>query len=234
MQCTLPHPEVALMLLVLTALAWGIPLARLWGQTRTVLVEYDDLPGPFDALAPDNTPEPPPTPEPQPIPELTPDIWECLPAIRSTVEEEVERIAEAVTQAQGLLRDAVAGLHQSFHGLYSQTQAQHQLVVSLMGDMTGQTTTTQSSQLTMQQFTEATTSLLQFEDIISQLLHYTEKPLGTLRSLGTVLADAAETNDSTPLLALGTTLVHQREEEQTEAHTPVAQTSVPAGDMELF
>ena len=28
-QCTLPRPEVALMLLVLTALAWGIPLARL-------------------------------------------------------------------------------------------------------------------------------------------------------------------------------------------------------------
>src|SRR5262245_28333536 len=137
-QCTLPHPEVALMLLVLTVLAWGIPLARLWGQTRTVLVEYDDLPGPFDALAPDSTPEPLPPPEPQPTPELAPDIWECLPAIRSTVEEEIERIAEAVTQAQGLLGDAVAGLHQSFHGLYSQTQAQHQVVVSLMGDMTGQ------------------------------------------------------------------------------------------------
>jgi methyl-accepting chemotaxis protein len=376
------------MLLVLTALAWGIPLAHLWGQTRTVLDECDNLPGPFDTLAPNRTPEPPPTPEPHSTP--APDVWECLPAIRDTVEEEVERITEAVTQTREILRDAVAGLHQSFHGLYSQTQAQHQFVVSLMGDMTGQTNTTQSSHLTMQQFTEATSSLLQyfidlvinistqsvetaykiddmvrqmdgifallaniktitddthmlalnaaveaargfavvaaevrrlsqharqfserlrtqiealktttaavrkvvggvastdlnisldakgrvdammvdinkvnervaqslqaistvmqqlhtdvgvavralqFEDIISQLLHYTETPLGTLRCLGTALAEAAETNDSTPLLALATTMAHRREEGQTEDHKPVAQTSMHAGDVELF
>ncbi|HSX82549.1 MAG TPA: hypothetical protein VLQ80_28810, partial [Candidatus Saccharimonadia bacterium] len=75
---------------------------------------------------------------------------------------------------------------------------------------------------------------LQFEDIISQLLHYTETPLGTLRCLGTALAEAAETNDSTPLLALATTMAHRREEGQTEAHKPVAQTSMHAGDVELF
>jgi methyl-accepting chemotaxis protein len=393
-QCTQPRPEVALMLLALTALAWGIPLACLWGQTRTVLGECADLPGPFDTLVPDNTLEPPPTPEPHPTP--TPEVWECLPAIRSTVEEEVEHIAEAVTQTREILRDAVAGLHQSFHDLYNQTQAQHLLVVSLMGDITGQTNTTQASHLTMQQFTEATSSLLQyfidlvlniskqsvetaykiddmarqmdgifallaniktitddthllalnaaveaarageagrgfavvaaevrrlsqhsrqfserlrtqieglkttiaavrkvvsgvastdlnvsldakgrvdammvdikkvneriaqslqeisivmhqmhtdvgvavralqFEDIISQLLHYTETSLDTLRCLGTALAEAAETNDSTPFLALGTTLAHRREEGQTEAHKPVAQTSMHAGDVELF
>ena len=128
-QCTQPRPEVTLMLLVLTALALGIPLAHLWGQTRTVLDECDNLPGPFDTLAPDHTPESPPTPEPHSTP--APDVWECLPAIRGTVEEEVERITEAVTQTREILRDAVAGLHQSFHGLYSQTQAQHQFVVSL-------------------------------------------------------------------------------------------------------
>jgi methyl-accepting chemotaxis protein len=393
-QCTQPRPEVALMLLALTALAWGTPLACLWGQTRTVLGECDDLPGPFDTLVPDHTLEPPPTPEPHPTP--APEFWACLPAIRSTVEEEVEHITEAVTQTREILRDAVAGLHQSFHGLYNQTQAQHLLVVSLMGDMTGQTNTTQSSHLTMQQFTEATSSLLQyfidlvvniskqsvetaykiddmarqmdgifallaniktitddthmlalnaaveaarageagrgfavvaaevrrlsqhsrqfserlrtqieelkatiaavrkvvggvastdlnvsldakgrvdammvdikkvneriaqslqeistvmhqmhtdvgvavralqFEDIISQLLHYTETPLSTLQCLGACLAEAAETNDSTPILALGTSLAHRRDEGQTEAHKPVAQTSMHAGDVELF
>ena len=113
-------------------------------------------------------------------------------------------------------------------------------MVSLIGDMTGNERVAQSLQ-------EVATAMhqmhldvgraicaLQFEDIISQLLHYTEKPLGTLRSLGTVLAEAAETNDSTPLLALGTTLGHRREEAQTEAHKPVAQTSMHAGDVELF
>src|SRR5215467_7410745 len=81
-QCTLPRPEVALMLLVLTALAWGIPLARLWGQTRTGLGTCDGLSEPFDLLTPDMTPEPQPIPEPQPTPEPAPEVWECLPAIR--------------------------------------------------------------------------------------------------------------------------------------------------------
>jgi methyl-accepting chemotaxis protein len=382
------------MLLVLTALAWGIPLARLWVQTRTGLGACDDLPGPFDTLVPDNAPEPPPTPEPHPTP--APEVWACLPAIRSTMEEEVERIAEAISQTRGILGDAVAGLHQSFHGLYLQTQAQQQLVVGLIGDMAGQASTTQTSHLTMQQFTEAASSLLQyfidlvvniskqsvetaykiddmvqqmdgifallaniktitddthmlalnaaveaarageagrgfavvaaevrrlsqnsrqfserlrtqieemkttiaavrkvvgdvastdlnvsldakgrvdammmdikqvnermaqslqevstvmhqmrddvgvavralqFEDIISQLLHYAEKPLGNLRCLGTALATAAETNDSTPLLALGTALVEHQGEGQPEDHKPVTQTSMHAGDVELF
>ena len=60
---------------------------------------------------------------------------------------------------------------------------------------------------------------LQFEDI---------------KCLGTALAEAAEPNDSVQLLALGTMLAHLREEGQTEAHKPVVQTSIHAGDVELF
>jgi len=294
------------------------------------------------------------------------------------------------------LRDAVAELHQSLHGLYNQTEVQHQLVVSLIGDITGPTNTTQSSQLTIQQCTEAISSLLQyfidlvvnisqqsvetaykiddmvrqmdglfallaniktitddthmlalnaameaartgeagrgfavvaaevrrlsqhsrqcserlrtqieelqttlaavrkvvggvastdlhvsldaksrvdamkvdikkvnehvaqslqeiatvmhqihtdagvavralqFEDIVSQLLHYAEKTLGTLRRLGTALAAVADTNDSSQLLVLSTALAHLREEGQPEVLKPVAQTSMHTGDVELF
>ena len=384
------------MLHALTALAWGIPLACLWGQTRTVLGECGNLPGPFDTHAPDSMPAPLPTPEPHPTPAPSPDVWECLPAIRSTVAEEVECIAKAITQTQRLLRDAVAELHQSLRGLYNQTQVQHQLVVSLIGDITGPTNTTQSSQLTIQQCTEAISSLLQyfidlvvnisqqsvetaykiddmvrqmdgifallatiktmtddthmlalnaameaartgeaargfavvaaevrrlsqhsrqfserlrkqieelqttiaavrkvvgggastdlpvspdaksrvdammvdikkvnehvaqslqeiatmihqmhtdvgvavralqFEDIVSQLLHYAEKTLGTLRRLSMALTAVADTNDSSQLLVLSTALAHLREEGQTEVLKPVAQTSMHAGDVELF
>ena len=252
------------MLHALTALAWGIPLACLWGQTRTVLGERNDLSGPFSTLAPDGITPPPPTPELPPTPPPS-DSWECLPAIRSTVAEEVDRIAEAVTQTRRILRDAVAELHQSFHGLDSQTQVQHQLVVSLLGDMTGPTNTTQSSHLAkgrvdammvdikkvnehvaqslqeiatvihqMHTDVEVAARALQFEDIISQLLHYTEKSLGTLRCLGAALAEAAETNDSSQLLVLSTALAQRREEEQTTVLKPVAQTSMHAGDVELF
>src|SRR5207244_9957642 len=56
-QCTRRRPEVALRLLVLTALAWGIPLTHLWGQTRTVRGGCGDRSGPLDTLTPDNTPK---------------------------------------------------------------------------------------------------------------------------------------------------------------------------------
>ena len=42
MQCTQPRPEIALMLHALTALAWSIPLACLWGQTHTARGEGND------------------------------------------------------------------------------------------------------------------------------------------------------------------------------------------------
>src|SRR5262245_32994973 len=395
-QCTQPRPEVALMLHALTALASCIPLACLLGPPRTVLGACDHLPGPFDTHAPDSMSAPLLTPEPHTTPAPSPDVWECLPAIRSTVAEEMECIAKAITQTQRLMLDAVAELHQRLHDLYNQTQVQHQLVLSLIGDITGPTSTTQSSHLTMQQCTEATSSLLQyfidlvvnisqqsvetaykiddmvrqmdglfallaniktitddthmlainaaveaarageagrgvavvaaemrrlsqharqfserlqtqieelqttiavvrkvvgsvastdlpvsldaksrvdaimvdikkvnehvaqslqeiatmmhqmptdvgvavralqFEDIVSQLLHYTEKTLGTLRCLGTALAEVAGTNDSSQLLVLSTALAHLREKGQTEVLKPVAQTSMHVGDVELF
>src|SRR5207249_4831526 len=51
---------------------------------------------------------------------------------------------------------------------------------------------------------------LQFEDIIGQLLGYTEKPLNTLRGMATTLTEAIDANDTTQLLALGTTLAQRR------------------------
>jgi len=42
------------------------------------------------------------------------------------------------------------------------------------------------------------------------------------------------TGSTRKLLALGTMLAHLREEGQTEAHKPVVQTSIHAGDVELF
>src|SRR5438128_1726000 len=366
----LPPPAVTLLLFILTALAWGIPLARLWSHTQMTLGGRDDLPAAV------NIPEP--------------DMGQFLGAVHHTIHEEVRCIDASLCQAQDLLRDAVGGLNQSFTGLDSQTQAQRQLVVCLMADMAGTATASHSSYHTMQEFTEAISAVLQyfidlvvniskqsvqtaykiddmvrqldgifallaniktitddthllalnaaveaarageagrgfavvasevrrlsqhsrqfserlrtqieelkttiaavrkvvggvastdlnvsldakgrvdammvdikkvnariaqslqdlstvmhqmhtdvgvavralqFEDIISQLLHYTEKPLGTLRCLGTALAEAAETNDHMPLLALGTTLAHRREEGQTADHTRGAQTSAPA------
>ena len=68
----LPPPAVTLLLCVLTALAWGIPLARLWSHTQTTLGGGDDLP---EAI---NIPEP--------------DVGQLLGEVHSTIHEEVKCI----------------------------------------------------------------------------------------------------------------------------------------------
>jgi len=75
---------------------------------------------------------------------------------------------------------------------------------------------------------------LQFEDIITQLLGYTRKPLDTLQGLATALEAATETNDSIQLCSLGAILTQRRAEDHKEDYKPVAQTSMCAGDVELF
>jgi len=372
----LPPPAVTLWLFILTALAWGIPLARLWSHTQTTLGGRDDLPEAVHIPAP--------------------DVGQLLGEVHNTIHEEVQCIDASLCQAQDLLRDAVGGLNQSFTGLDSQTQAQRQLVVCLMADMAGTATASHSSYHTMQEFTEAISAVLQyfidlvvniskqsvqtaykiddmvrqldgifallaniktitddthllalnaaveaarageagrgfavvasevrrlsqhsrqfserlraqieeikttiaavrkvvgtmastdmnvsleakgrvdlmlvelqranacmaqslqevstitaqihtdigvavralqFEDIITQLLGYTRKPLDTLQGLATALEAATETNDSIQLCSLGAILTQRRAEDHKEAYKPVAQTSMCAGDVELF
>jgi methyl-accepting chemotaxis protein len=152
-----PRPEVTLALLVLNALAWGIPLARLWSQMQTRSVEHQA----FATMAP--------------VP--GPDISSLLHEIRDTVREEVQRIDTSLAQTQRLLRDAVAGLNQSFTGLYTQTQAQQQMVVSLLGDVTGDAQAGPSSYLTMQEFTGATSTVLQY--FIDLVIHISKQSLQT-------------------------------------------------------
>jgi len=137
-----PRPEITLGLMVLNILAWSIPLARLWGQHQVRTEENATL----ATLAPVSAP----------------DVTQVLYEVRSTVQEEVQRIETSLAQAQSLLRDAVVGLNQSFTGLYTQTQTQQQLVVSLLGDMTGAAQESHSSYATMQAFTQATSAVLQY------------------------------------------------------------------------
>lgn len=75
---------------------------------------------------------------------------------------------------------------------------------------------------------------LQFEDILSQLLGYTQKPLDTLRRLAVALDTAAAAHGRPQLGALGAILSDLQAESDAEDHKPVTQTSMCAGDVELF
>jgi len=186
----LPPPAVTLWLFILTALAWGIPLARLWSHTQMTLGGRDDLPAAV------NIPEP--------------DMGQFLGAVHHTIHEEVRCIDASLCQAQDLLRDAVGGLNQSFTGLDSQTQAQRQLVVCLMANMAGTATASHSSYHTMQEFTEAISAVLQyFIDLVIniskqsvQTAYKIDDMVRQLDGIFALLANIKTITDDTHLLAL--------------------------------
>ncbi len=136
--------EIAVTLLVLTALAWALPLLRLWS---TVQVQTEEL------LCV-------PVPEAQPL--LTPEVQQLLGDIRQTVEVEIQRIDTTLDQTPQLLRDTVIGLNEIFTGLDTQTQTQPRLVRAVLGDITAHGSADQASYLTMQEFTQATSAVLQY------------------------------------------------------------------------
>ncbi|MGE3539891.1 MAG: methyl-accepting chemotaxis protein [Candidatus Tectimicrobiota bacterium] len=194
LQCLHPRAEVAVTLLVLTALAWAIPLARLWSET---LREREDE-------------EQPLAPPPEAISLMTPEVHQLLVDIRKTVEAEVQRIDEALDQTQNLLRDTVVGLNASFTGLDTQTQAQQHLVMSVLSDVTGQNMEGRTSYGTMQEFTQTTSAVLQYfiDLVISisrqsvQTAYQIDDMVRQMDAIFALLANIKTITDDTHLLAL--------------------------------
>ena len=189
--------ELALTLPVLTALAWAIPLLRLWGQGQAQAQAQT----PFDR---------PCSPDPEPLPAMTPAVQQLLVDIRKTVEGEIQRIDTTLDQTQNLLRDTVLGLNESFTSLDTQTQMQQRLVMSVLGDITGKGTDKNTSYGTMAEFTQATSAVLQY--FIDLVIHISRQSVQTaykiddmvrqMDAIFALLANIKTITDDTHLLAL--------------------------------
>jgi methyl-accepting chemotaxis protein len=193
-QWLFPHPGVAAAFVVLPALAWGVPLARLWRQAQAAQTEDLVSPEPLEMPAPDSQA----------------GLTEALADIQDMIQAEACHIDEAVEQARTLLHQAVAGLDHSFHGLHDQTQTQQHLVMALLGDLQGQATTSRSSYTTMQEFTEATSTILQY--FIDLVINISKKSVETaykiddmvqqMDAIFALLANIKTITNDTHLLAL--------------------------------
>lgn len=149
-QLSLPNLGVAPFLLLVTAGAWGIPLALLWRRRSDVVTATPERPvaspHPEDAL-----------------PTLFADLQDMVHA-------ETTATQDALGQARALLVDAVGKLGSGFHGLHTQTQAQQQLMLSLLGAMRGEPSMPEAANGNIQEFTRAIAQVLQyFIDLIGDI-----------------------------------------------------------------
>jgi methyl-accepting chemotaxis protein len=74
---------------------------------------------------------------------------------------ELSMVREGIQQAEGLVRDAVTKINNSFRGLDQQAQSQLSLVSSLIEDLTGSEGKGDSRHVGMQQFTQETSAVLE-------------------------------------------------------------------------
>ncbi len=65
------------------------------------------------------------------------DLWEMVVEIDELVRGEVAELDGLVAQARDLVANAVGELHQSFHGLSTEADAQQQLVLNLTSQLSG-------------------------------------------------------------------------------------------------
>ncbi|MEE9147535.1 MAG: methyl-accepting chemotaxis protein, partial [Candidatus Tectomicrobia bacterium] len=162
LQLALVQSGVATVLLVLTALAWGLTAAR--ARPRE---EADAVPH----LAP--TVRAPQGAAPDPA------LGALVAEVKETVQAELATVRQGLTQVQALVNDAVGKMSTSFHGLHAQAQQQTTLVLSLIENLSGKTATqSEAAQIGMQEFTEETTGVLQY--FIDLIIDVSKQSVGTV------------------------------------------------------
>jgi methyl-accepting chemotaxis protein len=182
-QICLPYIGPALLLILGTAVVWGLSARRAWRELQALAMPSRVAPGTpapaVDAETVDTIPSWEPSdgmlsaPDVQATREVLPAEENLSPTLGRVLQELTGEISEVVAtettgirqglaQAQGLVHKGVTTLSESFHGLHEQTGAQENLVRDLMEKFAGATTQHGAQRLSMQEFTRGTTEVLQY------------------------------------------------------------------------
>lgn len=124
------------------------------------------------------------------------------------VNQEVGVVADELEQVKTLVAEAIETLNNSFSGLHEQTQAEYQLVLSLIDNLGGGEGP--SDEMSIQKFSAEIKEVLQY--LIDQIIHGSERSthtvakiddmVGQIESIFHLLEDVKGIADQTNLLAL--------------------------------
>lgn len=173
------------------------------------------------------------------------ESWAVAAAMAEHVEQETVALQDEIARVRSLLTDAVDGLNQSFELLRVQTYEQRALVRELLAPTesgasgaappdTMRRASEQSDQI--DQAVADAVRHLQFEDLVAQSLEPLRAIGERLDALGPHVAGifASTDHDDNPAEALRASLAALRAADRAQTHRRVTQTSMAAGEVELF
>ncbi|MDX1352471.1 MAG: methyl-accepting chemotaxis protein [Thiomicrorhabdus sp.] len=193
-------PYIGIIMLVLVSIAWTILVANFAKSHQNL---------PSDELPVVTAPVQSPSSSEAMLRVKTVD--ESLQLIMQDVDvvigREVGIVAEELVQVKTLVSEAIDTLNDSFSGLHKQTQAEYQLVVSLLDNLGGGST---SDEMSIQKFSAEIKEVLQY--LIDLLTNASERSnqtvskiddmVGQIESIFHLLEDVKGIADQTNLLAL--------------------------------
>ncbi len=133
---------------------------------------------------------------------------EIMNDMDKVVSQEVDVVADELEQVKTLVAEAIETLNNSFSGLHEQTQAEYELVVSLIDNLGGGDGT--SSEMSIEKFSHEIKGVLQYLiDLIikgsessNQTVAKIDDMVGQIESIFHLLEDVKGIADQTNLLAL--------------------------------
>lgn len=139
---------------------------------------------------------------------ISPQIEGITTEIGQFLRNESTSIRYNTGQVRDIIKDAIENLHDSFNNLNKHTQEEHDVVVSLIENLTGDDSS--SNSISFQQFSNETTNVM--EKLVNQLSNVGKRStetvskidemVGQIEAIFTLLADVKSIADQTNLLAL--------------------------------
>lgn len=134
-------------------------------------------------------------------------LQQIMDDVNQVIEQEVAVVQEELLQVKGLVAEAIDTLNDSFSGLHAQTQAEYQLVVSLLDNLGGGES---SDSMSIQKFSVEIKGVLQYLiDLLTnasvrsnQTVDKIDDMVNQIESIFNLLEDVKGIADQTNLLAL--------------------------------
>lgn len=196
-------PYVGAIMLVLVSIAWTLLVANFAKSTQTTAHEEGQA-----ALTIQTSSQA--VSDKEPVVRVK-TVDESLQLIMNDVDAVIEReigvVGEELIQVKSLVSEAIDTLNGSFSGLHEQTQAEYQLVVSLLDNLGGGDS---SDEMSIQKFSSEIKVVLQYlidlltnaSERSNQTVSKIDEMVGQIESIFHLLEDVKGIADQTNLLAL--------------------------------
>ena len=195
-------PYIGVIMLVLVSITWSILVANFANSHSATPSDFSETPKNAPTVAPNAGND-----ALMRVKTVDESLQLIMHDVDAVIAREVGVVGEELLQVKSLVSEAIDTLNGSFSGLHEQTQAEYQLVVSLLDNLGGGDT---SDEMSIQKFSAEIKVVLQYlidlltnaSERSNQTVSKIDEMVGQIESIFHLLEDVKGIADQTNLLAL--------------------------------